>query len=78
MNKKTYKLQDGGTITATCSSDFVTQFRKGSRFDSECTDTEYMNNFAERYKQYSGKTIRTDTPDNFLEDILKYKYAEII
>lgn len=37
-----YTLQDGGTITATCASDFVTKLRESSRFDSECTDQEYM------------------------------------
>lgn len=74
----TYKLQDGGTITATCPSDFVTNLRESSRFDSECTDAEYMANFAERYRQYSGHVLRTDTPDNFLEDLLKYDYAKII
>ena len=41
MNK-TYTLQDGGTITATCATDFVTKLRQSSRFDSECTDHEYM------------------------------------
>lgn len=41
MNK-TYTLQDGGTITATCAIEFVTKLRQSSRFDSECTDQEYM------------------------------------
>lgn len=38
----TYTLQDGGKITATCAADFVTKLRESSRFDSECTDQEYM------------------------------------
>ena len=38
----TYILQDGGKITATCAADFVTKLRESSRFDSECTDQEYM------------------------------------
>lgn len=38
----TYTLQDGGKITATCAADFVTKLRESSRFDSQCTDQEYM------------------------------------
>mgnify|MGYP000781402291 CR=1 FL=1 len=41
MNK-TYTLQDGGTITATCATDFIAKLRQSSHFDSECTDQEYM------------------------------------
>ena len=37
-----YTLQDGGIITATCASDFVTKLRESSRFDSACTDHEYL------------------------------------
>lgn len=38
----TYTLQDGGIIAASCPADFVTKLRESSRFDSECTDQEYM------------------------------------
>ena len=54
MNNRNYLLQDGGTITATCAADFVTKLREGSRFDSECTDQEYMFNFADRYRDQTG------------------------
>lgn len=78
MTTTTYQLQDGGTITASCAPEFVTNLRQSSRFDSECTDAEYMANFAERYRQYSGKTLRTDNPDNFLDDLIKYAYVKIV
>lgn len=71
---KTYTLQDGGKITATCPSDFLTKLRTGSRFDSECTDEEYMKAFAERYKIQSGHDIRTDSPENFFEDLVQTDY----
>lgn len=77
MESKTYTLQDGGRITASCAAEFVTRLRESSRFDSECTDAEYMANFAERFEQYSGQTVRLDHPDNFLEDLLKYDYAKL-
>ena len=38
----TYTLQDGGIIAASCPADFVTKLRESSRFDSECTDQEYI------------------------------------
>lgn len=77
MESKTYILQDGGKIIASCSSEFVTNLRESSRFDSECSDQEYMTNFAGRFVQYSGHEVRTDSPDNFLEDLIKYDYAKL-
>ncbi|MCC8186492.1 MAG: hypothetical protein LIP08_02995 [Bacteroides sp.] len=78
MKQKNYTLQDGGIITASCAAEFVTNLRESSRFDNECTDQDYMSNFAERFKQYSGSEIRTDTPDNFLEDLIKFDYAKVV
>ena len=49
MESRIFSLQDGGTITATCASDFVTKLRESSRFDFDCTDAEYMVNFADRF-----------------------------
>lgn len=77
MDSKTYLLQDGGKITASCASEFVTNLRESSRFDFDCTDAEYMINFSDRFNQYSGHIVRTDSPDNFLEDLLKYDYAKL-
>lgn len=73
----TYTLQDGGTITATCPADFVTQFRESSRFDSSCTDQEYMYHFADRYRDQSGHTIRADSPEHFLDDLITFQYANV-
>ena len=78
MNK-TYTLQDGGTITATCAADFVTRLRQSSRFDSSCTDQEYMYHFADRYRDQSGHTIRADSPEHFLEDLVQTQFiSEIV
>lgn len=70
----TYTLQDGGTITASCSADFVTKLREGSRFDSECTDQDYMYHFADRFHDQTGHVIRADSSDHFLEDLCQYGY----
>ncbi len=72
----TYTLQDGGKITATCAADFVNKLRKSSRFDNECTDQEYMYHFADRYYDQTGKIIRADSPDHFLEDLHKTNFIK--
>lgn len=77
MNNRNYTLQDGGTITANCAADFVTKLRESSRFDSECTDQEYMYNFADRYRDLTGKVIRADSPENFMDDLLTSGYMTV-
>lgn len=70
----TYTLQDGGKITATCAADFVTKLRESSRFDSRCTDQEYMYHFADRYHDQTGHVVRADNPERFVEDLLSSGY----
>ena len=43
-------------------------------FDSGCTDEEYSVNFAGRYRELHGVTVRTDTPEHFMDDLKKYGY----
>lgn len=76
IKKTEYRLEDGSVITAISSSDFVTKLRESSKFDSDCTDAEYILNFASRMKIQSGAIIRTDTPDNFLCDLKDIGYIE--
>lgn len=73
----TYHLQDGGTITATCASDFVSQLRQSSRFDSNCSDQEYMYHFADRFHDQSGNIVRADSPEHFLTDLLALGYISV-
>lgn len=67
---KTYNLLDGGTITATSPEDFVSKLREGSRFDSECTNQEFMVNFACRYKELHGIDIETDSSESFVDSLI--------
>lgn len=78
MTKKSteYRLEDGSVITASSSSDFVTKLRESSMFDSECTDAEYMVNVASRMQVQSGAIIRTDNPENFVNDLKDTGYIE--
>lgn len=72
--KKEYKLEDGSVIAATSPSEFVTKLRESSKFDSDCTDQEYMHRFAHRCEVQSGALIRTDTAANFLADLIDTGY----
>lgn len=76
--KRTYILQDGGTITASCAQEFVTNLRQGSRFDSHHTDQEYMYRFADRCHDQTGHIIRADTPEHFLDDLISCGYAKVL
>lgn len=73
-NKKVYNLSDGGRITASDAKEFVRLLREGSRMDSDCTDAEYMCNFAQRYNMMKGVEVSTDTPENFMADLKKTGY----
>lgn len=71
---KTYNLLDGGTITATSPEDFVTQLREGSRFDSECTNQEFMQSFASRYRELHGLDIETSSFESFVNSLTSTGY----
>lgn len=57
---------------------FVIRLREESRFDSDCTDEEYMSNFADRYKELHGVSISDETPEAFLHDLISCGYASEI
>lgn len=71
---KKYILQDGGRMAASCAEEFVRLLREGSWFDNDCTDREYMERFARRYKESHGVTVSTDTPEQFMADLIKDGY----
>ncbi|MDD4429538.1 MAG: hypothetical protein PHG64_14280 [Paludibacter sp.] len=71
---RTYRLADGGIITANSPIDFITKLRESSKFNSDISVAEFMKFFADRMKTYDGSIIRTDSPDNFISDLLKSGY----
>ncbi len=76
MNKKIYMLPGDERITASDAKEFVHELRTGSWMDSNCTDEQYICNFAERYVIQAGVRIATDTPENFLADLIRTGYAK--
>ena len=72
--KKNYQLEDGGLIKASSPQEFVSQLRLSSKFDLDCTDQEYIKNFAQRYLQQTGAIIRIDNESNFMHDLEEVGY----
>lgn len=73
---KTYELTDGGTLATASPEAFLMTLRKSSKFDSDCTNEEYMNQFAERYKIQTGEDIKTDDPETFLSELLRVGFVK--
>lgn len=73
----TYRLKDGDKIVATSPADFLHQLRTGSRFDSEGTDTEYMQRFAHRLQELEGYLVSTDSPEAFLADLINRGFVTV-
>jgi len=71
-----YKTESGEALEASSPADLVTRLRQGSRFDSELSDAVFMERFAFRYKIQKGNSIRFDTPENFIEDLITTGYLE--
>jgi hypothetical protein len=71
MKMKTYELRDGGNISANSPEALVMTLRQSGKFDSECTNEEYMKRFAERYKIQTGEAIKADNSTVFVEELLR-------
>lgn len=65
-------VQNG--ITAFCNND-----KDGDNryyyIGYDCTDQEYMENFARRYGELHGVSVATDTPEHFLTDLQAAGYV---
>lgn len=71
---RTYRLADGGIITANSPIDFLTKLRESSKFNSEVSNAEFIKLFTERIETYDGSLIRTDSPENFISDLISSGY----
>ncbi len=73
----TYRLKDGDRVVATSPADFLHQLHTGSRFDSEGTDTEYMQRFANRLQELDGYLVSTESPEAFLADLITHGFVSV-
>lgn len=73
----TYRLKDGDRVVATSPADFLHQLHTGSRFDSEGTDAEYMQRFANRLQELDGYLVSTESPETFLADLITHGFVSV-
>jgi len=76
MKQFRFVLQDGSSITAIGTDEFVTQLREGSKFDSDCSNEKYMESFAKRYKIQTGNDIRFGSSHEFTDDLIKFGFIQ--
>ena len=62
-------------FTAENATDFVNQLWQTSYGTG--TVSEYLDHFAKWNKEFDGIHLRTDTPANFVEDLVKNGYLKI-
>lgn len=65
-----YEMRGGGTISGDNAREVVEAIRVSS-FNPEADTEAFVRALAERCKTYDGSTIRTDTFDNTVADLLK-------
>lgn len=73
-----YKTEDGEFVEGNSPIEIVRALRDGGRFTTNQTDDEYMKGFAERWKQYSGYDIRFDSAENFINDLVKTAFLQLV
>ena len=65
-----YEMRGGGTISGDSAREVVEAIRYSS-FNPGADTEAFVRALAERCKTYDGSTIRTDTFDNTVADLLK-------
>ena len=71
-----YLTEDGEPIKGGSPIEIVESLRNGSKFASQQSLNQFMEGFAERYKDYSGNIVRSDLPQYFVEDLLLCRYLK--
>ena len=64
-----YLMQGGGFVIADSADQFVCRMRKSSRTPSQNVP-EFMRQVSDRAWLYNQSSIRFDTADNFLQDLI--------
>lgn len=70
-----YQIENGGVVEATTPLELINKLKQGGRFTEGQTPEEYVLGFSQRAKQDKNVNIRTDSFENFVEDIIKYDYV---
>lgn len=78
MINQTYRLADGGVITASTATEFVSKLHQSSYFEQGGPDRDYMISFAERYNQMHGVVLDTSTPESFFTALIEQCYIQLV
>ena len=70
-----YLFVGGGYISADCADVFVAKMRDLSLFSTALDTQLYMCDVADRCLSYSKSIIRTDSTDNFLQDLIDSRFV---
>lgn len=67
---------DGEKIDGNTSLEIIENLKAGSRFCSDQTTEEFMKGLAERWFEYSGKEVRTDSVNFFIADLFRTNFLK--
>ena len=70
-----YLFVGGSYISADCADMFVAKMRNLSLFSTALDPQSYMLDVAYRCMVYNDSTIRTDSTDNFLQDLIDSRFV---
>ncbi len=77
----TYKTPSGDEVTGSSPAEIISALRGGSRFTEGQSLTTYMDGFRVRAGEWHGpahRSIRIDTPDNFVADLIEGGYLTAV
>jgi hypothetical protein len=73
---KKYITENEEVLEASSNLEIVNELKNSGRFTAGQTPTEYIKGFSKRYKEYAGVDIRSNSIDNFVEDLLSCEYLK--
>ena len=79
--KRTLKWRDGHDRTpldAKSETELVAVMRKRSHYANVADDAGYMQAVARRFRELDGVTVRSDSPANFIEDLVAVGHIEAV
>jgi hypothetical protein len=72
-----YLFKGGGYVTADSPDQFADRMRSSSRTPSANT-ADFMEQVSERAWLWNQASVRFDTTDNFLEDLIRHDFVTVI
>lgn len=71
-------MLDGKTFNASSPTNLIEQMRFDSKFSTGNDLNEFMLNVSQNSYEYNNSNIRTNTHENFVEDLIKEEFVKIV